>query len=619
MVFASPPWLFGLLALPLVALVEALLTRRDRDRAARLVARPLWPRILRRDDERWRFLRLGLLLLGLAGVVVALARPQWGVVREKVEREGVDVVLVLDSSGSMSTADVAPNRFFLARAALLNLVSRLEGDRFALVAFEGEAYPLVPLTLDADAIGLFLDTVEPGLVPSPGSSLGLGLARGLELFVDQERRNKVMVLVSDGEDLGGEVDAAVKQAKEAGVIVHTVGVGTERGEPVPNLDPEGNPVGFKKDENGQVVVSRLDESTLEAIARGTGGRYFRLAPSDPSLNALAAAIESMDQKAVAREFAYRRKERYQWPLGFGLGALALAFALPLPRLRRGKGAVSLGAAATITLAFTAVPGGAQTQSPPPQRTTASPEPPPAANTAAPPPRAGSGVIEELLLRPKRLTDAGRQAFEKGDHPGSLTSFEGASAARPTDAATRFNLADGLYKNGRFDEAAQLYRDLGRDPKGPLALPSRFNLGNTLYQKQDYPGAIGAYRDALRLAPDDPETRRNMELALRALKQQEQQRQQQQQDKKQQDDKKDPKQNPQPQNQSPSEQKPDPKGQQPSPRPQTAEERERERFERETGMPKERALQLLEALQRNEKAEQRKAMLAKRRTKKGKDW
>jgi len=616
MIFASPQWLFGLLALPVVALVEALLTRRDRDRTARLVARPLWPRILRRDDERWRFLRLAFLLLGLAGVVVALARPQWGVVREKVEREGVDVVLVLDSSGSMATADVPPNRFFLARAALLNLVSRLEGDRFALVAFEGEAYPLVPLTLDADAIGLFLDTVEPGLVPTPGSSLGEGLARGLELFVDKERRNKVMVLVSDGEDLGGEVDAAVKQAKEAGVIVHTVGVGTERGEPVPNFDAEGNPLGFKKDEDGQVVVSRLDESTLEAIARGTGGRYFRLAPSDPSLNALAAAVEGMDQKAVAREFAYRRKERYQWPLGLGLGALALGFALPLPRRRRGPStASSLGAAAaTIALALLAVPGGAQTQAPPATRPTAPPEPAPSARPAAP--RAGSGVIDEVLLRPKRLTDAGRNAYEKGDHPASLQSFEGATAARPTDTAARFNLADGLYKNGRFDEAAQLYRDLGRDPKGPLALPSRFNLGNTLYQKQDYPGAIEAYRDALRVAPGDPETRRNMELALRALKRQQQEQQRQQQDKKQQDKKQDQQKQ---QGQPPSDQKPDPKGQQPREHPQTAEERERERFERETGMPKERALQLLEALQRNEKAEQRKAMLAKRRTKKGKDW
>ena len=135
-------------------------------------------------------------------------------------------------------------------------------------------------------------------------------------------------------------------------------------------------------------------------------------------------------------------------------------------------------------------------------------------------------MDEVLLRPKRRTDAGRRAFEKGDHPKSLQDFEGATAARPTDAAARFNLADGLYKNGRYDDAATLYRDLGRDPKSPLAEAARYNLGNTLFQKQDYPGAIGAYRDALRAAPDDASTRRNLELALRALKQQEEQKKQQ---------------------------------------------------------------------------------------------
>src|SRR6185503_3309858 len=112
-----------------------------------------------RPNEGWRRARLALLAIGVAGIVLALARPQWGIVREKVEREGVDVVLLLDTSASMATEDVAPSRLFLARAALLGLVSRLEGDRFGLVAFEGEAYPLVPLTPDADAVGLFLDTV----------------------------------------------------------------------------------------------------------------------------------------------------------------------------------------------------------------------------------------------------------------------------------------------------------------------------------------------------------------------------------------------------------------------------------------------------------------------------
>ena len=135
MIFETPEWLLALVALPLLALGETWLTRRDRDRLARLVARPLWGRVVRRPEERWRWIRLTLLLLGAAGIIVALARPQWGIVREKVEREGVDVVLALDTSGSMATPDVAPNRFFLARQALLQLMTRLEGDRFALVAF----------------------------------------------------------------------------------------------------------------------------------------------------------------------------------------------------------------------------------------------------------------------------------------------------------------------------------------------------------------------------------------------------------------------------------------------------------------------------------------------------
>jgi Ca-activated chloride channel family protein len=174
--FAEPRWLLTLLVLPLMVALALVALRRDRERVSRLVARPLWPRVVRTPAEHWRWVRLGLLLVGAAGVVLALARPQWGIVRERVEREGVDVVLVLDTSGSMATADVQPNRFFLARAALLSLVAQLDQDRFALVAFEGEAYPLVPLTLDADAVGLFLETLEPGFVPGPGSALGLGFS-----------------------------------------------------------------------------------------------------------------------------------------------------------------------------------------------------------------------------------------------------------------------------------------------------------------------------------------------------------------------------------------------------------------------------------------------------------
>ncbi len=613
MIFASPAWLLGLVALPLLAGLEVWLARRDRDRLSRLVSRPLWDRVVRRPAERWRFLRLALLLLGAAGIVVALARPQWGIVREKVEREGVDVVLVLDTSGSMATADVAPSRFFLARQALLQLVARLEGDRFALVAFEGEAYPLVPLTLDADALGLFLETVEPGIVPAPGTSLGVWLAKGLEAFVDKERRNKVMVLVSDGEDLEGEVEEAVRRAKEAGVVVHAVGVGTEAGQPVPELDADGRVTGYKRDEGGGAVVSRLNMATLDAIARGTGGRAFRVTPADTSLSALAAAIEGLERKALAREYSYRRKERFQVPLAFGLACVALGLLLPPPPLRRGQRdeveEAGRKAAAVLLAWVLAAPAAAAAEPPPYGSPTLGGEPA----------RRSGTVLDELLLRPRRATEEGRGEYARGSHPQALSAFERAATARPQDPAVRFNVADGFYKNGKYDEAAAVFRALGADAASKVAGASRYNLGNSLYQKQDYRGAIQAYRDALRLAPGDADTRRNLELALRALKEQEEQQKdekQQQKDQKGQQDQKQQQQNQQGQDKKQKQQQ----GQQSPPRPQTPQERADQRFRREAGMPQERAMQLLDALQQNEKAEQKKLLALKRAQKrKGKDW
>jgi Ca-activated chloride channel family protein len=623
MIFASPAWLWALLLVPLAAALALHAARRDQERTARLVARPLWSRVLTRPAERWRWIRLALALTGIAALAFALARPQWGIVREKVEREGVDVVLVLDSSGSMATEDVPPSRFFLAKAALIHLVQRLEGDRFGLVAFEGEAYPLVPLTLDADAVGLFLDTVEPGIVPAPGSSLGEGLAKGLAMFVDEQRRNKVLVLVSDGEDLEGEVDAAVARAKQAGVVVHTVGVGTESGQPVPDFDSEGRRAGFKKDDDGSVVVSRLNAATLEAIARGTGGGFFRLAASDPSLSGLAGAIEGMEQKTLAREYSYRKKERFQVPLALALGCFTLALVLPLPVPPRAAHEAARRAAAVALALLAGATATAQT-SPEPQPRAPAASAPTAHGAAAPEPRAARGsVLDEVLLRPRRLSASGREEYERGNHPKALEAFDAAAGARPQDARTRFNLADALYKNARFDEAGALYRALGADARAPLAAASRYNLGNALYQKQDYAGAVQAYRDALRVAPADVDAKRNLELALRALQKQKQDEQEQQQEQRDrpQDGKDQERQDRDQQQQDP---KPDGQQKQPSPRPgerpKTEEEKEQERFQKETGMPKERAMQLLDALQQNEKAEQKKQLAARKaKAPKRKDW
>ncbi|HPC82903.1 MAG TPA: tetratricopeptide repeat protein [Thermoanaerobaculaceae bacterium] len=598
MELAHPLWLWGLFALPLVALGEWWLVRRDRDRTAHLVARSLWPRVVERPAEAWRWVRLGLVLVAVAGLVLALARPRWGMVREKLERQGVDVVLIADTSASMLCTDVQPSRFVVARAALAALLDRLAGDRFALVALEGEAYPLVPLTLDADAVGLFLDTMESGIVPTPGTSLGAGLARALELFVDPNRANKVIVLASDGEDLEGGIEETVARARQAGVVIHTIAVGTPAGGPVPDLDREGRQVGFKKNEDGSTVVSRLHAENLEAMARATSGKAVRLLPSQPLPWEIVSAIEGMEQQTLAREYAYRKKERYQWPLGVAVGALTLGLLLPPPRLRRRAAAGNAGgdrgprpgirgagasarAVATVLGVLAASVAAAQEGG------------------------HGPSVVDEALLRPTRLTSAGRTLYDEGNYPKALERFTEAAALRPEDARARFNLADALFKAGKLDEAGALFRALGERADAPLAFESRYNLGNVELARQRFAEAVEAYRRALKLRSDDPDALRNLELALRAIQQQQQQQNEQSREGQQRDQQ-------QNEQHSSSNSQQDQTG--------DKEQQERERFERTAGMPKEQAMQLLSALEQTEKEQQRKQLQALRaQRKKGKDW
>jgi len=572
MTLASPLWLLALLLIPALAFLGVRIRRVDRERMDGMITSSMFERIGRRFPARIETLRAVFLFAGAVFLVLALARPQWGIVRERVERTGVDVALVLDTSLSMSVEDVSPNRFFLAKQSLSSLMSRLAGDRFSLVAFEGEAYPLVPLTLDADAVALFLETLEPGFVPTPGSNLLSGIEAGIATFVDPSRVNRVIVLVSDGEDLEDSLEAAAAAAKKAGVIIHTVGVGSAQGGPVPDTDASGARNGYKL-ENGEPVISRLNAENLIRLAQATGGKFTQASPNNTALSVTASAIEAMENKQTASEFSFRKKERFQVPLGLSLVSFLLALFGPVLMEQFRRRRAGLAVASILLFAATA----------------------------------RADIKDEILARPSRETNAGLKAYEAGDAAKALAAFEKARAARPDSPVTRFNEAVAQAKAGKGPEAIETFTALSRE-KNDLGFESHYNLGNALLGAQQLPGAVAAYRDALRLRPDDVRARRNLEIALRQLQQQKKDQEKDKKDQK--DDQKDKEQ--QKKQPSQSDEKKEPQ--------KTQKERENERFQKETGMSKDRAMQLLKALEQNEKSEQKKKLEAERaKRRKGKDW
>jgi Ca-activated chloride channel homolog len=332
--FAREAYLHLLWAVPILGLFFAWSIRSRRRRLERLVAEPLASR-LAQDFGRGKASVRAVCLMGFVlFAVLALARPQWGTRLQDVHRKGVDVMLALDTSYSMNAEDVAPNRLAVARGAVKALVARLRGDRVGLVSFAGTAFVQCPLTLDYGAIALFLDSVTTGMVPDPGTSLAAAIATANRAFIAKETRYKVLVLFTDGEDLEGQVDDAVTRARDAGVVIYTVGVGSPDGRPIPIRDEKGDVVEYRKDPSGQVVISRLDERALATIATSTGGRYFRATAGHGEAEELADEISRQEKKELESRLYQNLEDRFQYPLF--LAALLLLAACWISE-RRGSG------------------------------------------------------------------------------------------------------------------------------------------------------------------------------------------------------------------------------------------------------------------------------------------
>jgi len=269
----------------------------------------------------------------IALIVIALARPQWGFSLQEVKRQGVDILLAIDTSKSMLTRDVKPDRLGRTKLAVRDLVKRLKGDRVGLIAFAGDAFAACPLTNDYGGFLLTLEDITTATIPRGGTNISSAIQEAVQLYKDSKVRDKSLVILTDGEDLEGDALEEALKAKEQGIRIYTVGIGTPEGELIQMEDSSGNKV-FLKDQQNNFVKSRLNEPLLEKIAVSTGGLYVRAGGAEFGLGLIYdRALSRFEEQEFESQMRRVYFERFQWPLAFGILFLVFETCLSVRRTK----------------------------------------------------------------------------------------------------------------------------------------------------------------------------------------------------------------------------------------------------------------------------------------------
>lgn len=528
MTFDRPDLLWLAFVLPLaVAVGIVLFARRRRSVVRTLGDAALVERLGGAGLLAFPVRRLLLLALGAASLGFAAAGPRWGTLDQATESRAVNVVLALDISKSMLAQDVSPDRLERARLLARRLMREMRTDRIGLVVFAGRAYVLSPLTTDHGALDLYLDALDPDIVSQGGSSLAAALAQASDLARgrDDTGGDRAVVLITDGEaleDEGAVLDAA-QRAQRAGVRVFTVGVGTERGAPIPDIDPRtGQDRGYKREESGQIVISRLGEDLLRRVARTAEGSYFAL-DNAGAAGALVAELRELQRASSAGARRTTRREQYAWFVALALLMLAL----------------------DAWLARTYAPVRTRTEVSdaelPPARVHAPRRPRPMMETAA-------LLVLCVLVSGFGVGDLerGNRLYREGRYEEAVAAYRGALEDGEGTPELHYNLGTALLALGRYSEAERHLQLALRDVDPELRRRTYYNLGNrhlraarensdAQAQIQQLGAAIEAYKHALRLAPDDVDAKWNLELAQRKRDEQEQQQPDPQQQQEEQDE------------------------------------------------------------------------------------
>lgn len=539
--FEDPIYLYLLVLIPILALVRFISYRNQKKRLRKFGDIQLLKELMP-DVSRFRpSVKFWILLGALALLIIMLARPQLGTKINHEKRVGIETIIAMDISNSMRAEDIVPNRLDRSKMMVENLVDHFSNDKIGLIVFAGDAFVQLPITSDHVSAKMFLSSIDPSLIATQGTDLAKAIDMATHSFTQEEGVGKAIVVITDGEDHEGGAVESAKAAKDNGMRVYVLGVGSVNGAPIP-IPGTGD---FMKDNTGNTVMSALNEDMCKQVAQAGGGAYIHVENNSAAQDQLDNELDKLAKKETTATIYSEFDEQFQ---AFGLLALLLLI-LEIcildrrnPLLKKLSLFGNKKKVTTIMLLLVTMTAFSQTD--------------------------------------RQFIRQGNKQFHRGDYPNAEVSYRKAIEKNPKNPQAAFNLGNALMAQKKDSAAIVQFENASRLETNPLRKAQSYhNMGVICQSHKMYGEAIEAYKNALRLNPDDDETRYNLVLCKHQKQKQDQNRQNQQKnDDQKKDDKKD---------QQKQEENKD-KKQQEQPKPQ---------------MSKENAEQLLNAAIQNEKQTQ----------------
>ncbi|KIO42664.1 MULTISPECIES: VWA domain-containing protein [Sanguibacteroides] len=320
--FAHPDLLYLLIVIPLLVIFYIVTVRHKKKAIAEFGNPDLLNGLMPLLSFKRGALKFVLILIALLFIILGVAGPQFGSKLQQVKKEGVELIIALDVSNSMLAQDIKPDRLEAAKQAISRMVEKLNNDKIGLIVFAGDAYVQLPITTDYSSAKLFLSGISTDIVPIQGTAIGNAIDLASKSFTPNTEASKAIIVITDGENHQDDAVAAAKAAREKGIYVHTIGMGLPQGGPIPE---KGNPGQFMKDGSGNVVISKLDEETLRAIAKAGEGMFVRASNSNVGLTTLLDEINRMDKTLLEERVYSDYSEKYQYFILIGLLFVLLEF------------------------------------------------------------------------------------------------------------------------------------------------------------------------------------------------------------------------------------------------------------------------------------------------------